>query len=229
MRLKFFRTMMVCAAGLGVLATPAAAGSESGNFLVRVQGTVLDPDSSADVAGLPTADAEVDTEVLPTLTLTYFLNKNLALELFCCFAKLEAEGTRGPIDGVDLGDFWVFPPALTLQYHFDNFGGFKPYVGAGVQYIHFFSEGRSDLPGNPKIDLDDAVGFTLQAGVDISLGDGWYLNADIKKTWIETDASWSGVTTADVDVDPWIYSVGLGYRFNLEDVFGARQPATALK
>ncbi|WP_072390375.1 OmpW family outer membrane protein [Hyphomicrobium sp. CS1GBMeth3] len=232
MELRFLRTLVVCAAGLGVLATPVAAGSESGNFMVRVQGTVVNPDSSANVflggAQIPNADAEVDTEVLPTLTLTYFLNKNLALELFCCFAKLEAEG-KGAINGTDLGDFWVFPPALTLQYHFDNFGGFKPYVGAGVQYIHFFSEGRSDL-GGAKIDLDDAVGFTLQAGVDVSLGDGWYLNADVKKTWIETDASWRGTgITADVDIDPWIFSLGVGYRFNLEDVFGARSAPVALK
>lgn len=221
------RIVTACAAALLVQASPVLAGSENGNFLVRVQGTVVDPDSSADVfaAGVPLAgaDAEVDTEVLPTLTLTYFLNKNLAIELFCCFAKLEAEG-KGVINNVDLGDFWVFPPALTLQYHFDNFGAFKPYVGAGVQYIHFFSEGSSDL--GAKIDLDDALGFTLQAGVDISLGGGWYLNADVKKTWIDTDASWGNTgITADVDVDPWIYSIGLGYRFNLEDVFGARAAA----
>jgi outer membrane protein len=231
-RMKLLSTAMVCALGLAAAATPAAAGSEDGNFLVRLQGTVVDPDSSADVfAGgvlQPTFDAEVDTEVLPTLTLTYFFNKNLALELFCCFAKLEAEG-KGDINGVDLGDFWVFPPALTLQYHFDNLGAFKPYVGAGVQYIHFFSEGSSGL-GGAKIDLDDAVGFTLQAGVDISLGDGWYLNADVKKTWIDTDASWEGTPiTADVEIDPWIFSLGVGYRFNLEDVFGPRSSPVALK
>jgi Outer membrane protein W len=110
------------------------------------------------------------------------------VELLCCAAKLEAKG-KGTIDKVDLGDFWIFPPALTLQYHFDNFHGFKPYVGAGIQYIHFFKEGRG---GIGRIRLDDAVGFTLQAGVDIELGDGWYLNADVKKTWIDTDASWKG-------------------------------------
>jgi outer membrane protein len=235
-KLKSLWAAAICASGLTVAALPAAAGSESGNFLVRIQGTVVDPDSSADVfaggARVDGADAEVDTEVLPTLTLTYFFNKNLALELFCCFAKLEAEG-KGIIDNVDLGDFWVFPPALTLQYHFDNFGAFKPYLGAGVQYIHFFDEGRADnvapLNGG-KIDLDDAFGFTLQAGVDISLGGGWYLNADVKKTWIDTDASWGGTgITADVEIDPWIYSVGFGYRFNLEDLLGPRETAAALK
>ncbi len=225
-------------AGLALVAmasaAPSYAGSETGNFMVRVQGTVVDPDSSATVkAGgsvVPGYDAEVSTEVLPTLTLSYFLNKNIAVELFCCFAKLEAEG-KGGINGLDLGDFWVFPPALTLQYHFDQFGAFKPYVGAGVQYIHFFSEGNSGAGlGNAKINLDDAFGFTLQAGVDVSLGGGWYLNADIKKTFIDTEASWSGTAvTADVDIDPWIYSLGVGYRFNLDDIFSRRAEAAPLK
>lgn len=229
-RMRLLGSLAAVAAGLATTVVPAAAGSESGNFMVRVQGTVLDPDSSAKVSSggsvVPGYDAEVDTEVLPTLTLSYFLNKNIALELFCCFAKLEAEG-KGGINGTDLGDFWVFPPALTLQYHFDSFGAFKPYVGAGVQYIHFFSEGNSDLGG--KIDLDDAFGFTLQAGIDVSLGGGWYLNADVKKTFIDTEASWGGTgITADVEIDPWIYSLGVGYRFNLEDLFAPRE-AAALK
>jgi outer membrane protein len=229
MKSKMMRAVMALA--ITGAAVPAYAGSETGNFMVRIQGTVVDPVSSADVfAGgsqLTGADAEVKTEVIPTATLTYFLNNNLALELFCCFAKMEAEG-KGAINGVDLGDFWVFPPALTLQYHFDQFGKFKPYVGAGVQYIHFFSEGNSDL--GAKINLDDALGFTLQAGVDFSLGGGWYMNADVKKTWIDTEASWGSTgITADVDIDPWIFSVGAGYRFNLEDVFGRRAEAAPLK
>jgi outer membrane protein len=225
-RARILGAVIACAWGMAASAALALAGSETGNFLVRVQGTVVDSDTSADVsiggALVPGADAEVETEVLPTLTLTYFLNKNLAVELFCCFAHLEAEG-KGAIAGTDLGDFWVFPPALTLQYHFDPVGGFKPYVGAGVQYIHFFSEGTSDL--GPKIELDDAIGFTLQAGIDYSLGGGWYLNADVKKTWIDTDANWGPTVSADVDIDPWIFSLGVGYRF---DLFGPRESA-ALK
>ena len=201
--------------------------------MVRLQGTVVDPDSSASVraGGVPLAgaDAEVSTEVIPTATLTYFFNRNLAIELFCCFAQFDAKG-KGAIAGADLGDFWVFPPALTLQYHFDSVGGWKPYLGAGVQYIHFFNEGRSNLPGSPRIDLDDALGFTLQAGVDIPIGDGWYLNADVKKTWIDTDASWRGTgITAGVDIDPWIFSLGVGYRFDIGNVFGSRHEAAVLK
>lgn len=220
--------LALAAAAFGAIfaaAGPAAAGDYNGDMLVRVQGTVVAPDSSADVyssgALVPSYDADVSTEVIPTLTLTYFLNKNIAAELFCCFAKFDAKG-KGGISGTDLGDFWVFPPIVTLQYHFDPVGGFKPYLGAGVEYMAFFGEGHSGL-GGAQIKLDNAWGFALQAGFDLEVGNGWYLNADVKKVWLDTDASWEGTAvTAKVDVDPWIVSVGLGYRFNLSDIFGSR-------
>jgi outer membrane protein len=35
--------------------------------------------------------------------------------------------------------------------------------------------------------------------------------------------------TADLDLDPWIYSLGVGYRFNLEDLLGRRGNPVAMK
>jgi outer membrane protein len=106
---------------------------------------------------------------------------------------------------------WIFPPVVTLQYHFDDMGGFKPCVGAGVQYIHFFDEG-SNLAGS-SMEIDDAFGFALQVGADVSLGDGWYLNADVKKIWLDTDVTWDlgggNCIQADADLDPWIISAGV--------------------
>ncbi len=200
-----------------------AAGDYNGDFMIRLGASVVHPDSSADVfsGGVPVAgaDAEVSTEVIPSATLTYFVSPNLALELFCCFAKHNVDG-KGVLNGINLGDTWIFPPAITLQYHFTNMGRIKPYVGAGVQYIAFFAEGRSNLAGNPTLSIDNAFGFTLQVGIDVPIGDGWYLNADVKKTWLDADASWVGSAfTADVDLDPWIFSANIGYRFNL---FGRR-------
>jgi outer membrane protein len=174
------------------------------------------------------ASANVSTEVIPTLTITHFFTKNVAAELFCCFGGFNAEGT-GTLHDTNLGSFWVFPPILTLQYHFDPVGGIKPYVGAGVQYIHFFDGGVNDV-GGAKIKLDDAWGFALQGGVDVELGKGWYLNADVKKVWLDTDASWGSTGyTAKVDVDPLIVSAGLGYRFNLADLLGRRSEPAPLK
>ena len=218
---------VLIAGSLATTAQPARAGDYGGDFLVRVQGTYVNFNDESTV--LPDSPAggnvELDDEFIPTLTLTYFLNKNLALELFCCFANLEAEhSTLGHV-----ADLWVFPPALTLQYHFDSMGGFKPYVGAGIQYIAPFSEDGAGLLSGADIEVDDALGFTLQAGVDIEVGQGWYLNADVKKTWIEHTLSINGAESYDLDIDPWIFSVGLGYRFNLSDVFGSRHAEAPLK
>jgi outer membrane protein len=231
----------VLTAGLALTASPALAGGEDGNFMVRVLGTVVHPDTDATVstggAVLAGADADVSTEVVPALTLTYFLTKNVAVELFCCFARHEVEG-EGSLSALgEIADTWIFPPALTLQYHFDRWGSFKPYVGAGLQYINFFSEGTGDNRlGATDVEIDDAVGFTLQAGVDVALGNGWYLNADVKKTWLDTEVTWhnnallaGADVRADVDIDPWLFSVGLGYRFDLADLFGRRAEAAPLK
>ena len=105
-----------------------------------------------------------------------------------------------------------------------------------MQYINFFDEGTgANALGASSVDIDAAFGFTLQAGVDVSIGDGWYLNADVKKTWLNTDVTWYNTALggadvrADVDIDPWIISAGLGYRFNLEDIFGRRSAPPPLK
>jgi outer membrane protein len=223
--------------GFGLVggALPAAAGSDDGNVMVRVLGTVVDPDTEATVkaAGvkIPGADAEASTEVIPALTLSYFFNKNLAVELFCCFSKHEIDG-KGSIAFLgEIADTWIFPPALTLQYHFTGMGAWKPYVGAGVQYIAFFDEGvGKNLLGATSVSIDDAWGFTLQGGLDISLGNGWSLNADVKKTWLDTEIAWHGTgVRADADLDPWIFSAGLGYRFNLFGHGAEAAPITPIK
>lgn len=235
---RTFTALALAGAAAVAMAAPAAAGDYNGDFMVRAGVSVVAPDTNANVfsngALVAGADAEVSTEVIPSLTLTYFLNKNLGVELFCCFAKHDVKGKGTAIAGADLGDTWIFPPALTLQYHFDPIGGFKPYVGAGIQYIAFFGESTSPALGT-KMKIDDAIGFTLQAGVDVALGGGWYANLDVKKTWLDTEASWGdtgapfGVVTADVDIDPWIFSANIGYRFNLSDLFGSRAAPVSMK
>lgn len=221
------------------LSLPATAGDNTGNVMVRVLATGVLPDNDAGAISVggtpdvfPAGSYEVQDELIPALTLSYFLNKNVALELFCCFAKLgvDGKGALAAAGAPDVASTWIFPPALTLQYHLDPIAGFKPYAGVGVQYIAFFDTKSKDLGGS--MDFDNAWGFTLQAGVDVELGQGWYLNADVKKTWLDTSWTIAGspVTagapiSGSIDVDPLIVSAGLGYRFNLSDIFGSREPA----
>lgn len=244
-RLKIALAAAAMALGLG---SAARAGDYDGNFMVRLQATGVF--TTDDVRSLTTStgtdlkaagfDAEVSDQFLPTATLTYFLNKNLAVELFCCFSHhkvdLKTPAGSAALAG-NVAESWIFPPALTLQYHFDGLGAFKPYVGVGAQYIHFFS---SDTGNNPLaasgVKFDDAFGVTLQAGFDLAIGNGWYLNADVKKSWLDTTATWRNAANvggadikANVDLDPLIVSAGIGYRFNLEDLFGRRHHGDSLK
>jgi len=130
------------------------------------------------------------------------------------------ETTKHGITAVvtDLGDVYLgnvnlLPPILTAQYHFNPRGKIRPYIGAGLNWTLFFDE---DPSGGVITDLKiaNSVGVALQVGVDIALDDHWMINLDVKKLWLDTKASVNGgAILAKVDVDPWIFGVGFGYRF----------------
>ena len=86
-----------------------------------------------------------------------------------------------------------------------------PSVGAGVNAMVFY--GGDDKNGF-EVDLDDGFGYALQAGADIGLRGPWSVNVDVKRVWFNTDADVNnGALAADVDLDPWVVSVGVGRRF----------------
>jgi outer membrane protein len=222
---------LALAAGLAG-ALPAQAGDSNGNFQVKVgvTGVIFDDDTKSLTANngatnlIGLASAETNDNVIPTLMLTYFLDKNWAVELFCCFDQVNVTG-KGALAGTKLASTWAFPPILTLQYHFDGMGAFRPYVGAGVEWIHYFKE-SSNIGGS--VDFDDSWGFALQLGTDIDLGQGWSLGLDAKKVWEDTKINWPATTNfngveAKHDLDPWFLTANLGYRFNLSDLFGRRE------
>jgi outer membrane protein len=186
----------------------------------RILGVIPDEDTANwNVGGTSfgsALDASIDNSIVPELDFTYFFNKNLAVELIAGVTPHSIKGTKGPIDGTDVGDVWLLPPTVTLQYHFDLGNGIKPYIGAGVNYTVFFSEDANGADGYSNLKLDNAFGFAAQAGVDIHLEGNWFLNVDVKKIWLDTELSVDtglGHATTDVDVDPLIVGVGLGYRF----------------
>jgi outer membrane protein len=102
---------------------------------------------------------------------------------------------------------------LTLQYHFLPQERFSPYLGAGINYTVFFDEEEGAAS---SIDYEDSFGFALQAGIDYALSGNWSLNFDVKKVFLDTDVDTTVEGTdieADVDIDPWIIGIGVGYRF----------------
>ncbi|RMF11187.1 MAG: OmpW family protein [Alphaproteobacteria bacterium] len=200
-----------CAVALLAGATPVMA-KEAGDLLVRARAIVVEPDESADITVIG-GDASIDTSVMPELDFTYFFTDNIAAELILAVTPHDVTAVDTTLGDVPVGDTTLLPPTLTLQYHFMPRQQMSPYVGVGVNYTHFFDV---DAAGGTvtDLDLDDSFGLVLQAGIDFALGDRWVVNADVKKVWINTDASLNGgAIEADVDIDPWIFGLGVGYRF----------------
>jgi outer membrane protein len=106
---------------------------------------------------------------------------------------------------------WVLPPVVSLQYHPLPGARFSPYVGAGLNYMLFYS--GKDKNGF-TVDLDNGFGYALQAGADIPINAAYSLNIDVKKVWFDTDASINGgALKSRVKLDPLVASVGFGRRF----------------
>lgn len=204
---------------------PALAGSytdvamelpEFNPWLVRARAIAIMPDESASKLTVIGGEADsISTEVVPEIDITYFFNSYIAAELVLATAQHDVKATGTALGKVDLGDVRILPPTLTLQYHPLPEGMFSPYIGAGINYTHFFDE--SSGPVATSITYRDSMGPALQAGLDIYVTDNWLINIDAKKVFIDTTAH---VTTAptttiigDVKINPWILGAGVGYRF----------------
>ncbi|HRK97720.1 MAG: OmpW family protein [Alphaproteobacteria bacterium] len=184
----------------------------AGDFLLRGRAVGVIPSEKGDVTGVGNDALTIDNSVVPEFDLTYFLTDNIGLELIAAVTPHDVNG-KGALAGSDVGDVWLLPPTLTVQYHFDpieQVGGISPYVGAGVNYTHFFNPDAGDFN---KIKYDSSWGGALQAGVDIPLAQNWALNVDVKKVWINSDVTINNSIKADVDINPWLVGVGLGYKF----------------
>lgn len=213
---KPFQTAMAIAA-LGLSSLPFTAhaqdtGKSAGDWLVRGRVVAVVPDESSTITVIG-GEAAVDDAYMPELDISYFFTDNIATELVLTSTKHDAQAVGTALGTVDLGDVWLLPPVLTLQYHFAPKATVSPYVGAGLNLTLFYN---SEAPGTTVTDIDysDNVGPALQAGVDFQINDDWMLNLDIKKVWLDTDVSINGgAIMADVNIDPWIFGIGFGTRF----------------
>ena len=201
-RIEFcMKKNLLAVAVLCALTSGAAFAQQAESpWLVRVRAVHLDS-ANKDTTGLGLA---VNNKTIPEVDISYFFNKNVAAELILTVPQkhtLSAGGT-------DIGTLKHLPPSLLLQYHFDA-PGFKPYVGAGINYTRFSSV---NLPAGVDIDRN-SWGGALQVGVDIPLNKNLSLNFDVKKVYIKTDVFAGGAKAGTFKVDPVLVGVGLGWRF----------------
>ena len=209
----------ILAAGLALGLAGAASAQDfqpkaAGVKMLNVRLTTVDPEAGDPIttlAGAPTGlSAEVEYDVMPTIGLTYFLTDHVAVEAIAGTTQHEVKAV-GPGTDIAVHKTWVLPPVVSLQYHFAPEAKVSPYVGAGINYMLFYS--GKDKNGF-RVDIDDGFGYALQAGVDVALKDRWSANLDVKKVFFETDASVNnGALKTKVKLDPWVVSAGVGYKF----------------
>lgn len=197
------KQITLAAVALCTLMSSAAMAQQTteGPWLVRARAVHLDS-ANKDSTGL---NLSVNDKWLPEVDITYFFNKNIAAELILTVPQrhtLSAGGTA-------IGSLKHLPPSLLVQYHFTDAPGFKPYVGAGVNYTRFSS---IRLPAGVDVDRN-SFGGALQLGVDIPVAKDVYLNFDVKKVYIKTDVSAAGNKIGTFKVDPVLFGIGLGWRF----------------
>ncbi len=217
-----------------VLAAPVQA--DQGDWIIRFGLANVDPDVSSDpidIAGLVTLDGvDVDDDTQLGITGTYMFRDKWGISLLAA-TPFEHDIT---VKGVDIaaGSTKHLPPTITVQwYPRGGSDGWQPYLGLGVNYTGFFDEdvdpeleaalgiitepvtGSTD-PVPASLDLKDSWGLAVQAGVDIPVSEKWAVNAGI--WWIDigttaTIGTALGDVKFDVDLDPWVYMLGVAYKF----------------
>lgn len=210
-----------------------AVAHEAGDVILRVGPIYASPDVSSSkikVDGLgkmPGSSADVKSDTQLGLTATYMVMPHFGIELlaatpFTHDVKIKGGPVLNSI-GVNDGKFGEvsqLPPTLSAQFFFLNpKSKFQPYVGLGLTYTMFFSEKltrQRKNQGFSSFKLDDSIGVSGQLGMDYAITDRLQLNAAIWRLGISTEAKAKvGGTPVniDVDVDPWVYFLGVGYKF----------------
>lgn len=216
---------------------------QAGDVIVRVGPIRVDPQDVSsrglrlNESLLPGTEIDtIDSDTQLGITGTYMFTSYFGLDLLAATPfnhNIRAKGLE--VLGIrDVGKTKQLPPTLTAQFYplgvLKPESKFQPYAGVGINMTFFFNEnvsaeaerGLAAVTGvNEKyrLDLDNSIGPALQFGFDYALTDHLLFNAVAWRMHIQTDAKLRGRQTGTridakgVELDPWVYMIGLGYKF----------------
>ena len=195
---------------LGLAALSGVASAQDTGWSVRLGVLDLQPANKSDGGGplgLPADAVHINSKVMPEFDIFYTFTPNIVAELVLVLPQKQ-EVTLG---GTDIGSFKHLPPSLVAQYHFLPGQQFDPYLGAGVNFTWISSVHLLNGAGDLK---KTSVGAALDVGCDFNVDKRWYVNANIKYVNpLQTDVTLNGAKVTTVKVDPYLYSLGVGYHF----------------
>jgi outer membrane protein len=198
---KTMKKQLIVIAALAALGMGVVQAQET-PWLVRARAVNLDM-ANKDSTGL---GLTVDNKTIPEVDVSYFFTPNIAAELILTVPQKQTVSSNG----TSIGTFKHLPPTLLMQYHFTGLNGYKPYVGAGINYTDI---SKVNLLGGVATLDKDSWGGALQVGVDIPLDKNWSINFDVKKVYIRTHVYAGGVNAGTLKLDPLLVGAGVGYRF----------------
>lgn len=230
MMIKKLALTLCCASSLSIVSLPVAA-LEAGDWLLRGRIVKIEPNESSEnitANGNTVDDTRVGVDGAYTLDIdiTYMFTPNIGAELLLGIPSkhdMTAQGAAlralAPNEVIQAR---VLPPTLLFQYHITSLGQFRPYIGIGLNYANFLDEEattslNTGLGGVNDVKLKSSWGLAGQIGADYDLGNDWFINADVKYLDIDTTATFGsgalGNIAVDVDMDPWVFGLGIGKRF----------------
>ena len=218
------------------LAAPAVHAHEAGDILIRAGAITVNPKADSSTVKVdqgPLAGANLggkatmssDTQL--GLNFAYMLTSHVGIELLAATPfehDVKIKGTALGAANGKLGTLKHLPPTLSVVYYpLDNKSPFQPYVGAGINYTWIYDEhvgSEASANGFSNFKAKNSWGLAWQVGADYMITDNIMLNAQVRYIDIDTRATVENNAVApgtrarvNVDVDPFIYMVGLGYKF----------------
>jgi len=218
------------------LAAPLAYAHEAGDIIVRAGAITVNPtadSSSVKVDQGPLAGtnlggkATMSSDTQLGLNFAYMLDSHWGIELLAASPfehDVKLKGTALGAANGKLGSLKHLPPTLSIVYYpLDAKSAFQPYVGGGINYTYIYDEhvgSQAQSAGFSNFKAENSWGMAWQVGADYMLTDNIMINAQVRYIDIDTRATVENNSIApgtrarvDVDVDPFIYMVGLGYKF----------------
>jgi outer membrane protein len=227
----------LCASLLALaFAAPLAYAHEAGDIIVRAGAITVNPEadsSSVKVDQGPLAGtnlggkATMSSDTQLGLNFAYMFDSHWGIELLAASPfehDVKLKGTALGAANGKLGTLKHLPPTLSVVYYpLAAKSPFQPYVGAGINYTWIYDEhvsSEAQANGFSNFKADNSWGMAFQVGADYMITDNIMLNGQVRYIDIDTTATVENNAVApgtrakvNVDVDPFIYMVGLGYKF----------------
>lgn len=194
---------------------------EAGDIILRGGAATVDPreESSLTIGGSPVSGGlGLNSDTQLGITGTYMLTERFGIELLA--ATPFEHDIELNANGATVGEVKHLPPTINAQYYFmPSSSPLQVFAGAGVNYTWTLDEDLNSTgraAGLSGLDIDNSVGLSAEIGLDYAIDERWLVNATVWYIDLSVDVSADAGNSRvedDLDIDPFVYMVGIGYRF----------------